>query len=461
MSLDRPKPFLVPFAENGKRFDVPDNNSDTANGKANLEVGFPEITMRSVMNGGVPPWGQDHNGILHRITKGIQWTQAGGYPVFNQQLCDAIGGYSYGAILQGDNPDRPWVLWQCVQDKNKNNPIDNKINQTDIQNGWIRYPVISEVDGNITYYDDNGKILTASAAVTTEKWVDNFGNDLTNTGEEGSPFFSINQAINQSPSSGRVVIHLRAGQKHYWSGDGTLQVGNDLPDNLSLNSRKITFMPYGDSVLTQAVKYFEDTLLDGTWAYCISQINRPVIVLLWKYRGTIDPSTGQKNNTAVQICGATGTATDFSINLLGVNVEINDVTLLSDTKLSMPSSWMINGGKFSFIGTEWGLLPTCPNQYILGWAGGDVETSCEFSYRNVFQTNKEQRFFGAVRNLKVNLNDAPALDQNSLGSYTLIPSNVIDSLANNTAFNDSISIIKAPSARYKNLDINVPVSGVS
>ena len=48
-------------------------------GFASLNDGFPPLTMTPIAAGGVPPFGQDMNGILNQITEVLQWQQAGGY----------------------------------------------------------------------------------------------------------------------------------------------------------------------------------------------------------------------------------------------------------------------------------------------------------------------------------------------------------------------------------------------
>jgi hypothetical protein len=45
-------------------------------GFASLNDGFPPLTMTPIAAGGVPPFGQDMNGILNQITEIQQWQQA-------------------------------------------------------------------------------------------------------------------------------------------------------------------------------------------------------------------------------------------------------------------------------------------------------------------------------------------------------------------------------------------------
>ena len=201
MSIQRPgKLFSSKWAEYDDRFNIEDTGADYQNGRADIEKGFPKQTMISTLKGGVPPWGQDHNGILYQITEAIQWIQTGGLPSFNQDFCNKNNGYSKGTIVQGDDPNRPWVLWQCLEDNNRFNPNQNKVNIINPQNGWIQYPVISEREGNTLYYNDDGKMLIASPTVITEVYVSSTeGSDNTGDGTKNKPFFSITKAISVTP----------------------------------------------------------------------------------------------------------------------------------------------------------------------------------------------------------------------------------------------------------------------
>jgi hypothetical protein len=88
-------------------------------GAASLTDGFPPLTFSPVSAGGVPPFGQDMNGILNEVTANLQWYQAGGTPVYNSAFSAAIGGYPNGAILQSANG---FGLWRSTVDNNLTNP---------------------------------------------------------------------------------------------------------------------------------------------------------------------------------------------------------------------------------------------------------------------------------------------------------------------------------------------------
>jgi hypothetical protein len=79
-------------------------------GFASLNDGFPPLTMTPIAAGGVPPFGQDMNGILNQITQVQQWQQAGGGWQFDANFMQIIGGYPQGAILNSKVVlGRQWV----------------------------------------------------------------------------------------------------------------------------------------------------------------------------------------------------------------------------------------------------------------------------------------------------------------------------------------------------------------
>lgn len=88
-------------------------------GAASLNDGFPPLNFSPVASGGVPPFGQDMNGILNAITKGLQWVQVGGTPIYDSTFQTAIGGYPNGAILQSADGAG---YWRSTVDNNLTNP---------------------------------------------------------------------------------------------------------------------------------------------------------------------------------------------------------------------------------------------------------------------------------------------------------------------------------------------------
>lgn len=144
-SDNRPNPFVTVWAEDGEKFKtipelkndrdkLDDEGNSIHKARATMEEGFPEITMKSAMRGGVPPWGKDHNKILNQITEAIRWFQAGGTAIYDDKLCKKIGGYPEGTILQSSISEDFQVLWFSEAKNNMNNPDTTP----SPGNGWVK-----------------------------------------------------------------------------------------------------------------------------------------------------------------------------------------------------------------------------------------------------------------------------------------------------------------------------------
>jgi hypothetical protein len=89
------------------------------NGAASLTDGFPPLNFLPVGSGGVPPFGQDMNGILNQITLWNQWNGAGGLCLYDSVFSADIGGYPKGAILASSTAGQ---IWLNTVDNNTSNP---------------------------------------------------------------------------------------------------------------------------------------------------------------------------------------------------------------------------------------------------------------------------------------------------------------------------------------------------
>jgi hypothetical protein len=131
-STDIPNRFPIPFANGaGAGFirDIPTAASTTP-GVASLTEGFPPECFQPIGAGGVPPAGEDMNGVLFRVTGWARWQAAGGPVTFNSAFSTSIGGYPKGAFLQSAvtpglffvstvennvvNPDADLTGWQAL-----------------------------------------------------------------------------------------------------------------------------------------------------------------------------------------------------------------------------------------------------------------------------------------------------------------------------------------------------------
>lgn len=98
-----PARFPIPFgnsAGGGFIRSVPTASQIGVNpGFASLTDGFPPLNFVPVAAGGIPPFGQDFNGLLNQVTKWNQWQSAGGAATYDATFAAAIGGYPQKAML--------------------------------------------------------------------------------------------------------------------------------------------------------------------------------------------------------------------------------------------------------------------------------------------------------------------------------------------------------------------------
>lgn len=115
-------PTLVPlpFADSGAKNVIPEAASPTP-GLASLTTGFPPVTMTPLAAGGIPPAGQDMNGILNLISQTTRWTQAGGPFAYNTGFAtdSNVNGYPQGAVISRADYTGQWI---STVDNNTVNP---------------------------------------------------------------------------------------------------------------------------------------------------------------------------------------------------------------------------------------------------------------------------------------------------------------------------------------------------
>lgn len=118
----QPELLAIPFARDatsGTKNDIPNDPSPTLPAQtATWTLGFPAVTMQPLAVGGIPPLGQDFNGVLNALSEHTVFQNGGGLYKFNQDFSTAVGGYPKGAILLSDDGSR---IWQSLVDNNTQN----------------------------------------------------------------------------------------------------------------------------------------------------------------------------------------------------------------------------------------------------------------------------------------------------------------------------------------------------
>lgn len=90
------------------------------NGAASWTDGFPPLNFSPVASGGIPPFGQDVNGVLNAMSSWLQWIQAGGIIPYDSSFQALIGGYPLGAVVQ--SASFPGAYWQSTVENNTGSP---------------------------------------------------------------------------------------------------------------------------------------------------------------------------------------------------------------------------------------------------------------------------------------------------------------------------------------------------
>lgn len=142
--MKNPKLIVKPFAKNGQKNVIPENyETSMDSNQATWDQGFGQITMLPVAAGGLPPKGQDFNGILNQISENIVYQSQGGRFKFSPEYAESIGGYPKGAILQSDDEKKEY---QSLIDNNK----VNFNTESNISTSWelvgAKYAIKNEVD---------------------------------------------------------------------------------------------------------------------------------------------------------------------------------------------------------------------------------------------------------------------------------------------------------------------------
>jgi len=118
MPISTPSQITVPFATSGLKNPIP-ATANPVTGNAGYDAGFPATNMTPKEAGGIPPFGQDFNGILFDITTAIQYLEAGMQFPYSSSFATAVGGYPLGAIVTRTDGTG---FWRNTAPNNTTNP---------------------------------------------------------------------------------------------------------------------------------------------------------------------------------------------------------------------------------------------------------------------------------------------------------------------------------------------------
>ncbi len=167
--------FAVPWASQADSSTIASiPTTATAIGRASMALGFPKTTMTPIAAGGVPPYGEDMNGILSMLSVAARASEAGLLRPFSASFANAIGGYPAGATVA--HPSVPGRFLVCTMDNNSNDPSQN-------MGGWTDPLAAFQPAGNYASPSDLGKYLpltggTLSGSLHANGSEGSFGNTL-------------------------------------------------------------------------------------------------------------------------------------------------------------------------------------------------------------------------------------------------------------------------------------------
>lgn len=217
---DIPSKFSVPFANAagaGYIRTIPPTPSGTP-GQAALSTGFPPENFNPVSAGGVPPFGQDFNGILNQMSAWDRWAATGAFPPYDPTWQAAVGGYPQwscvGSLVEFG------LIWISMVDNNLTNPDTGGA-------GWFAFARIvtanKDLYVNAATGNDNNNGLTPATAMATIQG-------------------AVTRAFNYPPSQYTITIHVSDGTygpvlTPKWSGPNIIIDGNaTTPANVIISN---------------------------------------------------------------------------------------------------------------------------------------------------------------------------------------------------------------------------------
>jgi len=250
------------------------------NGAASYTDGFPPLNFTPINAGGVPPFGQDMNGIIRDISAHARWWAAGGPVYYDSTHQTAIGGYPLGAVVQ--SATTTGKFWYSSTENNVTNPDTGGA-------GW----------SNTFTMGISGNAATATTATTAT----NVTGSAVVTGAVQSgtnPKFRVHTSATQSITSG-VFTKIEFNAVDF-------DVGNFFDETTNHRYQPTVAGYYR---VSSAVSLTSSTSV-LTYAYAIITKNAGGYAYgtLWGHGGGSPPSTAFYNSNASDIVYMNGT-TDY------------------------------------------------------------------------------------------------------------------------------------------------------
>ncbi len=179
--------------------------------------------MTPLAAGGVPPYGQDFNGILNFLSAAVRWAQAGGSYVHDAAFATAAGGYPRGAVLLKSGLNG---IWLCTTENNTSNPDTGGA-------GWVDgYAAALSVGATTTA---THAIQFSRAFGLGQTWIDDTASravGVVHTNSTGKPIM-VSTSVTGSVANSTVAVALLVGSGPGLSSNSLVTDGT--PGNWSLS----------------------------------------------------------------------------------------------------------------------------------------------------------------------------------------------------------------------------------
>ncbi len=162
-------------------------------GRASWIDGFPPLTFLPSGSGGVPPFGQDFNGVLCQLSKWTRWQNAAAPIAYDATFQTLVGGYPKGATVSSATVFG--LRWISLVDNNASNPDTGGANWVGVMQPTVATTYGTIIFGGFPPYDAAVQsalggypagAVVASATTSGYFWRSNVSGNMTNPDASGA-----------------------------------------------------------------------------------------------------------------------------------------------------------------------------------------------------------------------------------------------------------------------------------
>ena len=124
-----PYKITVPFANGASDKTYPIPITTVTAGQVSWTAGYPLLTRTPLSSGGIPPDGNNENGIFYTLSTIDQWSNAGAFYPYDPAFSSAVNGYPAGSIILNSETTG---FWYNTTDNNTTNPESSGM-------GWVPF----------------------------------------------------------------------------------------------------------------------------------------------------------------------------------------------------------------------------------------------------------------------------------------------------------------------------------